>query len=158
MQARDAGNAAADATWNAAHNGVKEFTVSASDLTDDAKFTCILATVWTRYWRKSGRSGWEGLMSVSIQRTIRYPWQCTLLPTTTSAYRVFWIGWTRRSARRMRRRETRPWMEVSPPPSAAVKLLETSLCTQSAPPGLKGRSASVCQKPKENERAAALSQ
>lgn len=106
MQARDAGNAAADATWNAVHNGVKEFTVSASDLTDDAKFTCILATVWTRYWRKSGRSGWDTLMSVSIQRTIRYPWQCTLLPTTTSAYRVFWIGWTRRSARRMRRQET----------------------------------------------------
>ena len=39
---RDTGNAAADATWNAAHNGVKEFTVSASDLTDDVKLTCTL--------------------------------------------------------------------------------------------------------------------
>ena len=39
---RDTGDAAADATWNAAYNGVKEFTVSASDLTDDAKLTCTL--------------------------------------------------------------------------------------------------------------------
>ena len=28
--------------FDAAHDGVKEFTVSASDLTDDAKLTCIL--------------------------------------------------------------------------------------------------------------------
>ena len=39
---RDTGNAEADATWNAAHDGVKEFTVSAADLTDDMKFTCTL--------------------------------------------------------------------------------------------------------------------
>ena len=39
---RDTGNAEADATWNAANDGVKEFTVSAADLTDDAKFTCTL--------------------------------------------------------------------------------------------------------------------
>ena len=39
---RDTGNAAADATWNAAHNGVKEFTVSAADLTEDVKLTCTL--------------------------------------------------------------------------------------------------------------------
>ena len=40
--ARDTGNAEADAAWNAAHNGVKEFTVSVADLTDDAKLTCTL--------------------------------------------------------------------------------------------------------------------
>ena len=40
--ARDTGNAEADAAWNAAHNGMKEFTVSASDLTDDMKLTCTL--------------------------------------------------------------------------------------------------------------------
>ena len=39
---RDTGNAEADAIWNAAHNGVKEFTVIASDLTENAKLTCTL--------------------------------------------------------------------------------------------------------------------
>ena len=40
--ARDTGNAEADAVWNAAHNGVKEFIVNASELSADAKFTCTL--------------------------------------------------------------------------------------------------------------------
>ena len=39
---RDTGDAAADATWNAAHNGVKEFTVNASELSANVKFTCTL--------------------------------------------------------------------------------------------------------------------
>ena len=39
---RDTGDAAADATWNAAHNGVKEFTVNASELSADVKLTCTL--------------------------------------------------------------------------------------------------------------------
>ena len=39
---RDTGNAATDATWNAAHNGVKEFAVSAADLTENVKLTCTL--------------------------------------------------------------------------------------------------------------------
>ena len=39
---RDTGNAAADATWNAAHNGVKTFTMNAADLTENVKLTCTL--------------------------------------------------------------------------------------------------------------------
>ena len=39
---RDTGDAAADATWNAVHNGVKEFIVNASELYADAKITCTL--------------------------------------------------------------------------------------------------------------------
>ena len=39
---RDTGNAAADATWNAAHNGVKQFTMNAADLTENVKLTCTL--------------------------------------------------------------------------------------------------------------------
>ena len=39
---RDTGDAAADATWNAAYNGVKEFTVNASELSADVKLTCTL--------------------------------------------------------------------------------------------------------------------
>ena len=39
---RDTGNAEADAVWNAAHNGVKEFTVNASELSADVKLTCTL--------------------------------------------------------------------------------------------------------------------
>ena len=39
---RDTGNAAADATWNAAHNGVKQFTMNAADLTENVKITCTL--------------------------------------------------------------------------------------------------------------------
>ena len=46
---RDTGNAEADAVWNAAHNGVKEFTVSAADLTDDAKLTCTLTGTSSDY-------------------------------------------------------------------------------------------------------------
>ena len=39
---RDTGNATADATWNAAHNGVKQFTMNAADLTENVKLTCTL--------------------------------------------------------------------------------------------------------------------
>ena len=39
---RDTGDAAADATWNAAHNGVKQFTMNAADLTENVKLTCTL--------------------------------------------------------------------------------------------------------------------
>ena len=39
---RDTGDAAADATWNAEHNGVKEFTINASELSVDVKLTCTL--------------------------------------------------------------------------------------------------------------------
>lgn len=40
--ARDTGNATADATWNAAHDGVKQFTMNAADLTENVKLTCTL--------------------------------------------------------------------------------------------------------------------
>ena len=36
------GDTAADATWNAAHNGVKQFTMNAADLTENVKLTCTL--------------------------------------------------------------------------------------------------------------------
>ena len=39
---RDTGNAEADAIWNTAHDGVKEFTVNASELSADVKLTCTL--------------------------------------------------------------------------------------------------------------------
>ena len=39
---RDTENAAADATWNAAHNGVKTFAMNAADLTENVKLTCTL--------------------------------------------------------------------------------------------------------------------
>ena len=46
---RDTGDAAADATWNAAHNGVKEFTVNASELSADVKLTCTLTSTSPDY-------------------------------------------------------------------------------------------------------------
>lgn len=39
----------ADATWNATHNGVKEFTVNASDHTEGVKRTCKLTGISPGY-------------------------------------------------------------------------------------------------------------
>ena len=36
------GDVTADATWNAAHNGVKQFAMNAADRMDDAKLSCML--------------------------------------------------------------------------------------------------------------------
>ena len=46
---RDSGNAEADATWNAAHAGMKSITCTATDLNGDVKISCTLTASSASY-------------------------------------------------------------------------------------------------------------